>query len=295
MHAQHLHARLHREGEVAEGLPELDAVVALGGQHHVGELAVAPVELAAFDQHAADRGAVAAHVLRGRVHDDVGAPVERPAQVGRGHRVVDHQRQLCVVRDRRHPLDVEHVDLRIAKRLAVEQARVRLDRAPEVLRLIGIDEGRRDAHLGQRHRELRVGAAVEQRRRHDVVARLQDRQDRRQLCGHAAGGGQRGATVFQRRDAFLEHRHRRVGDARVDVAEGLQVEQAGGVVGRVEHVARGLVDRLRATAGDRIGQLAGVQAEGFDAEMAVAHGCLGGLFDGLRCGIASGQVAAFSA
>ena len=39
---------------------------------------VAPVELAAVDDHAADRGAVAADKLGGRVHDDVGAEVDRP-------------------------------------------------------------------------------------------------------------------------------------------------------------------------------------------------------------------------
>ena len=37
--------------------------------------------------------------------------------------------------------------------------------------------------------------------------------------------GHRGAAALQRRDAFLERRHRRVAQPRVDVAEGLQVEQ----------------------------------------------------------------------
>ena len=57
--------------------------------------------------------------------------------------------------------------------------------------------------------------------------------------------------AFDRRHALLEHRHGRVGDARIDVAEGLQVEQARRVLGGVEHERGGLVDRRRARAGGR--------------------------------------------
>src|SRR5690349_5567781 len=46
--AQHLHARLHGEAEVAEGLVELHAVVARGRLGHAGKLAVVPREMAAF-------------------------------------------------------------------------------------------------------------------------------------------------------------------------------------------------------------------------------------------------------
>ena len=78
-------------------------------------------------------------------------------------------------------------------------------------------------------------------------------------------------AAFDRGHALLEHRHGRVGDARVDVAEGLQVEQARRVVGRVEHERGGLVDRRGARAGGRVRDLAGVQAQRFDAEFAIRH------------------------
>ena len=51
------------------------------------------------------------------------APVlDRPAEVGRGEGVVDHQRHAGLVGDRGDRLDVEHVDPRVADRLAVERA-----------------------------------------------------------------------------------------------------------------------------------------------------------------------------
>ena len=79
------------------------------------------------------------------------------------------------------------------------------------------------------------------------------------------------ARALDRRHALFEHRHGRVGDARVDVAEGLQVEQRRGVLGGVEHERRGLVDRRGARARGRIGNLPGVQAKRLDAELAIRH------------------------
>ena len=61
-------------------------------------------------------------------------------------------------------------------------------------------------------------------------------------------------------------------NARIDVAERLQVEERRRVVGRVEHERRRLVDRQRARAGRRVRNLAGVQAERVEAELAVGHG-----------------------
>ena len=91
--AQAEHAAGDGEGEIAERLVQHDAVVfrARLGQHRIALLA-RPVERAAIDDHAADRVAVAAEKLRQRVHDDVGAVVDRLAEVGRRQRVVDDQR-----------------------------------------------------------------------------------------------------------------------------------------------------------------------------------------------------------
>ena len=51
----------------------------------------------------------------------------------------------------------------------------------------------------------------------------------------------RAASALEARDALLEHGDRRVGDSRVDVAEGLQVEQRRGVLDVVEHEGRARV------------------------------------------------------
>ena len=129
-----------------------------------------------------------------------------------------------------------------------------------------------DAELRQVDRQHRHRAAVQRAGRHHVVALLQHRHQRHRLGGHAAGRGDRGAAAFERRDALLERRHRRVGQPRIDVAEGLQVEQRRRVVGAVEHEAGGLVDRQRARAGGGVGDLAGVDGQRLGLEDVVGHG-----------------------
>ena len=77
--------------------------------------------------------------------------------------------------------------------------------------------------------------------------------------------------------ALLEDVGRRIHDPGVDVAELLQPEEPGGVVGVVEDVARGGVDRDGASLRRGIDVLAGMDGEGFAAEgggVLVGHGFL---------------------
>jgi hypothetical protein len=121
-----------------------------------------PRERAAVDDRAADDGAVAAEELGGRVHDDVGAVLERADEVGRRDRVVDDERHAGLVRDVGDRADVEHVDLRVADRLGEEELRVRADGAAPLLGVVLVlDEGDLDAELGERVLEEVVGAAVD--------------------------------------------------------------------------------------------------------------------------------------
>ena len=81
------------------------------------------------------------------------------------------------------------------------------------------------------------------------------------LRGVAGGDRERRGAAFERGDALLQHRVGRVADARVDVAEGLQAEQRGGVIDVVEHEGGRLVDRRRARAGGRVGLRAGMDGK----------------------------------
>ena len=79
--AQRFHARLHGIAEVAERFVKSHTVITARRLGHLREIAVVPWEFSRLDDHAAHRRAVAADVLGRRVHDDVGAEFDRPAQV----------------------------------------------------------------------------------------------------------------------------------------------------------------------------------------------------------------------
>ena len=246
-------------------------MVAGRGRRELGKFSVAPVEPAGLDDHPAHGGAVAADVLGGRVHDDVGAPFDRPAQVGRGHRVVEDQRDAGVMRDGGERLDVDDVDQRVAERFGIDKFCIFPHRLAEVLRLIRGDKSRFNPQFLQVHVEQRMRTAVERRGRHDVIAGAAQREDRRHFRRLPGGRGKARASALERRHPLLEHRHRGVGDARVDVAERLQVEEARRVVRGVEDERGGLIDRRGARAGGGIRNLPRVQAKRLDAEFTVRH------------------------
>ncbi len=276
---QPLGARPHQEGGRAELLGEVEAVVAGVGLGQGRELARRlPVEGAAVDQGPGDGDAVAAQELGRRVHDDVGAVLERPAQVGRGEGVVDHQRDRRVVGDLGDRRQVHDLQPRVAQGLAEDQPRLRPDRLGEALRVARVDEGRLDAEAGQRMGEQVVAAAVDRRRRDDVPALTHqggDAQEQRRLAARRAD---RPDAALERGQPLLQHRDGRVGDARIDVPGPFQVEQRRRLVGVFEHVGGGLVDRHRPRAGGRIGVLPGVKAERVELEqLGVEHGGLAGV------------------
>ena len=69
--------RLHRLG------PDRAVIAGVGRvQHREAVGMLFPVEIAAIDDHAADGGAMAADIFRGRVDDDRGAMLERLAKTG---------------------------------------------------------------------------------------------------------------------------------------------------------------------------------------------------------------------
>ncbi len=256
------------------------ARVSLG---HAGEAIASPeVEGAAVDDEPADRGAVAADELRRRVHDDVGAPLERADEVRRGDGVVDDERYADLVGHVGHAPDVEHVVAGVSDALAEERlGRGAGLRTPSVDVVRVLDDRHLDPQLGERVVEQVVGAAVERRRRHDMVAGVGDVEDRHGRGGLPAAHGESPGNAdgglgrpLERGDPGLQRRLGRVHDAGVDVADLPQPEQGGGVLGIPEGVRGRLVDRHRPGPGGRVRFLPGVDLAGLESPLIVCgHGC----------------------
>ena len=111
------------------------------------------------------------------MHDDIGAEIEGPAQVRRGERIVDHQRQAGLVCDGSDGRNIQDFEAGIADGLAEHEFRVGLDRRLDARMVARLHESRRDAETRQRLRQHVDRAPVERGRRHDMVAGVQERRD----------------------------------------------------------------------------------------------------------------------
>ena len=263
--AQGYRARGHAEGHGAEGLVEGEAVIGRGRLAEGRELVVLePVEAAGLDQRAAHRVAMAAEELGQRVDHEVGAPLEGAAQIRRRHGVVDDQRYAGIVGDGGDGLDVDHDAARVGQVLDEDRLASRRQRAAEIGGIGRIHHVRGPAHAGEAVGELGDGAAVELVRGDELVARLEQGVEQQQLRAMAGAGAQPRGAVLEPGDTLLEHRDRRVGKARVYVAEGLQVEQRRRLVDIVEHVGGGLEDRRRPRSRGGVGRGAGMDGQGLE-------------------------------
>ncbi len=162
----------------------------------------------------------------------------------------------------------------IGDRLDEDRLGLRRDRALERGDVVGIGPHHVPAEILERVIELVDRAAVELARGDELVAGRHQAVEHQHLRGVAGGDREPRGAAFERGDALLQHRVGRIADAGVDVAEGLQAEQRGGVIDVVEHERRGLIDRRRARAGGRIGLRAGVDRERGKAGSAFGHGAV---------------------
>ena len=230
-------------------------------EHRKAARVLLPREAAAIDDGAAERGAVPAHELGERMHHDIGAVVDRPQQDRRGNGIVDDERNAVAGADRGQRLDVADIAGRIADALAEDRARFLVDQLFDRAGLIGFGKARGDALAWQDMAEQRVGRAVELRHRDDIAAHLGEVEhrvvERRLPRAHA----HRLEAAFERGDAALKHRDGRIADAAVAEAFDFKIEQRGAVLGAVELVGYGLIDRNRDGLGRRLGFITAVDGD----------------------------------
>ena len=235
-----------------------------------GELRILPVELAGIDHHTADAGAVSANPLRERVDDEVCAMVDGADERRRREGGVHHQREVVLLRHGRVALDVGDVERGVADGLDEDQARLLVDRRLDRREVVHRGEVHLDARVGEDGVELREGAAVEVVGRDDLVARLRDvrdgEEDRRRAGGERLGR----RAAFKGRESLGEDVVRRVHEAGVDVAQLLEPEEVGAMLGVAEVVGGGAIDGdgSRVCRGVAVRVLSGVNCQGFNVEVA---------------------------
>lgn len=220
-----------------------------------------------------------------RMHNDVGAVLDGADQVGRGHRVVDDERDAVPVRDVRQRGDIGDVAARVADRLGEDGLGAVVDQRVERGGVARIGEAGGDAGLRQRVREEVVGATVQRARLDDVVAALGDGLNGVGDGGLSGGQRERPDAAFERGHALFQHVLRRVHDACVDVARDFQVEQVCAVLRVVERTGHRLVNGHGDGAGGDVGTVAAVDGDGVEVP-----GGVGWVMCGSPAGVWNGEL-----
>ncbi len=131
---------------------------------------------------------------------------------------------------------------------------------------IRVDERKLESEFARQVLQLGDRPAIQGPRGHDVVARLEHREQCRGLGGQAAGKGHPSGAAFQIADTFLKGGDGGVHDAGIRVAVFLKVEVGRGGLGIFEHEAGGLENGYRTGAGVRVGTLPGVHGARIEAK-----------------------------
>src|SRR4051794_2061675 len=206
------------------------------------------------DEGAADDVTVTTEVLRGRVHDDVCAELDRSLQVRRRERVVDDEPRAGVARDSCDRLDVGDVEQRVGRRLTPDDGGVVADRGAHLGQVLLRDGGVVETPSVEHLRKEPVSPAVCIARDDDVVAGLADGPEDGVLRSEAAREREPSGTAFQRGETRLECGSGRVGAAAV-LIPGPKAADA------VLLVRRHLVDGRDDGAGERVGLLPRVDGQ----------------------------------
>jgi hypothetical protein len=211
---------------------------------------------------------MAAEELGQRMHDDVGAVLDRPHQIGRGERIVDDEGNAGLLGHRRDGGEVGDDAAGIGDRLDEDRLGFGRERRAEALRIVGIGKVHVPVEFPEGLGELVDRATIELARGDELIAGLEQEVKDERLRRVPRGHGKRRCAALQGGNALLKYGLGRVHNARIDVAEGLEVEQRRGVIDVLEHIGRRLVDRRGAGTGCGVGMGAGMDRQGVEAGLA---------------------------
>ena len=169
------------------------------------------------------------------------------------------------MRDLCQRLDVADIAGGVADRLGEDRLGVFVDQSFDGVGLVALGETGGDALTRQDMAEQRVRGAVELRHGDDVAAGVGEVDEREMQRRLTAGDRERADAAFEFGNALFKHGCGRIRNPAVAIAFRFQVEQSGAVIGAVEGVGRGLVDRDCDGLGRWIGFVAGVNCDRFAA------------------------------
>ena len=201
---------------------------------------------------------MAADEFGGGINHDVYAVLNRLEQIRR-NRVVQNDRQIVLVRDFGQFVQIGYIIFRIADALGVNGFGFIRDGGLNIFRIAGIYEFDRDAEFAQSVMKEIVSAAVEIVERNYLVAGLRQSEYRQRDSGLAGSQSQRADAAVQLGQPFLKNVGSGIHQASVNVTEFAQTKKVSRVLGVLEHIRCGLINRHRPRVRGRIDHLPAVQ------------------------------------
>ena len=178
---QDLNSGFQNEGWSAQSAVD-QPVIGRIGVIEVGEARIVfPFKVTAVHNDAADRSAMTADKLGGRMGNNVDAPFKRPEEVRGGEGVVDYHGDTEFFTDFNYFFEGEDVNQRVTQSFAVQSFGVGFDGFAEFFRFAGIDEGDIYAQFGEGISELVVGAALQGGSGNDMVPGAQNGEESLEL------------------------------------------------------------------------------------------------------------------
>ena len=221
------------EGSWAKRLAVAQTVIARAGLGEVREVTIRPVKLTRVDHCTTHRRTITAEVLRQRVDHDISTMIDGSAEYGR-QRIIYGEGEAVSMGNISYSGDIDKVELGVTQRLSVDELGIGLDSCLEVLRILGIDEGRRDTEAGQRDAQEIVRTAVDAGGGDDMITSTQQGKNRRSDSAHATCRSDGTDTTFESCQALLKDVGRGVIEAGIEVGRDLQVKDPSSVVSTIK-------------------------------------------------------------
>jgi hypothetical protein len=165
-----------------------------------------------------------AHEFGQRMHDHVGAIVDRTQQNRRGNRVIDNQWHAMSMRDPCQALDVADIAGRVADAFTEYGPSVVVNQCFDGMGLIAFGKPRFDALLAKHMREQGVGRTVELGYRDDVPTAIGEVNDGKVKRRLTSADSQSRDTALKIGDAPLQYGIGRIVDPAIAKAFDLEIE-----------------------------------------------------------------------
>ena len=196
------------------------------------------------------------------MHDQMRTVLKRLHQIGGGERGVNHQWDSIFPCDFSDYWNIHDIVSRVSDHFPENHPGIGLDGVADSIDIPGGHKGGVNAKPGQGVLEQVMRAPVNCTGRNDMGACIHDRGNCKMQGGLSAGGSDPANAIFQGGNSFFENGGGGIGQSGIGMAGAFHIEQGGGLVAVLEHIARSLVDRYRAGTMDRVGSLPGMQCQG---------------------------------